>query len=55
MGNNPSQSPDMLVCIPTYNERDNLPRIVPAVLEAVKEASFSLWHKIKLKPKDYVH
>jgi hypothetical protein len=29
--------------------------VVRAVLEAVKEASFSLWHKIKLKPKDSVH
>ncbi len=25
------------------------------LLEAVKEASFSLWHKIKSKPKDSVH
>jgi hypothetical protein len=28
---------------------------VRVVLEAVKEASFSLWHKIKTKPKDSVH
>ncbi len=28
---------------------------VRSVLEAVKEASFSLWHKIKSKPKDSVH
>jgi len=28
---------------------------VRIVLEAVKEASFSLWHKIKSKPKDPVH
>ncbi len=28
---------------------------VRVVLEAVKEASFSLWHKIKIKPKDSVH
>jgi hypothetical protein len=28
---------------------------VRVVLEAVKEASFSLWHKIKSKPKDSVH
>lgn len=27
-----------LICIPTYNEAENLPRIVPAVLEAVPEA-----------------
>lgn len=27
-----------LICIPTYNERENLPLIVPAVLEAVPEA-----------------
>lgn len=28
---------------------------VRVVLEAVKEASFSLWHKIKSKPEDSVH
>jgi hypothetical protein len=28
---------------------------VRLVLEAVKEASFSLWHKIRSKPKDSVH
>jgi hypothetical protein len=28
---------------------------VRVVLEAVKEASFSLWHKIKSKPKENVH
>ncbi|MGA2228525.1 MAG: hypothetical protein ABSH41_29170 [Syntrophobacteraceae bacterium] len=28
---------------------------VRAVLEAVKEASFSLWHKIKSTPEDSVH
>jgi hypothetical protein len=28
---------------------------VRVVLEAVKEASFSLWHKIKSKPKESVH
>jgi hypothetical protein len=28
---------------------------VRVLLEAVKEASFSLWHKIKSKPEDSVH
>lgn len=28
-----------LICIPTYNEADNIERIVPAVLEAVPEAA----------------
>jgi dolichol-phosphate mannosyltransferase len=28
-----------VICIPTYNEAENLPRIVPAVLEAVPEAN----------------
>ena len=28
---------------------------VRVVLEAVKEASFSLWHKIRSKPEDSVH
>lgn len=32
-----------------------LAKAVRALLEAVKEASFSLWHKIRSKPEDSVH
>ena len=28
----------VLVVIPTYNEKDNLPKVVPLVLELLKEA-----------------
>ncbi len=34
---------------------EELAGAVRVVLEAVKEASFSLWHKIKSKPEDSVH
>ena len=34
---------------------DELPGAVRGMLEAIKEASFSLWHKIASKPADPVH
>ncbi len=34
-----SESPTTLVSIATYNERENLPRLVPAILQAVPDAT----------------
>jgi hypothetical protein len=36
-------------------KEEEIPGAVRVLLEAVKEASFSLWHKIKSKPEDSVH
>ena len=36
-------------------KEEEIAAAVRVVLEAVKEASFSLWHKIKSKPEDSVH
>jgi hypothetical protein len=36
-------------------KEEEIAAAVRVLLEAVKEASFSLWHKIKSKPEDSVH
>ncbi|MEM9493886.1 MAG: glycosyltransferase, partial [Myxococcota bacterium] len=38
MTSSPHNGRGALLCIPTYNEADNLPRIVAAVVERVPEA-----------------